>query len=69
MLNRIGCYLSGHDYGIKSDGGRIYLRCQWCGRTSDGWSLDRVSGEHLRPKRTVDLKPASTREAARAVAR
>jgi hypothetical protein len=69
MFNRIGCYLSGHDYGIKSEGGRMYLRCESCGRTSDGWSLDRGPNEHMRATRAVAMKPTGAREATRAVAR
>jgi hypothetical protein len=69
MFNRIGCYITGHDYSIKSDRGRIYLQCESCGQTSDGWSLCQGPNDHLRVKRTVGMKPASTREATRAAAR
>ncbi len=69
MFGRIGCYLSGHDYGIKSDGGRMYLRCTVCGHTSDGWSLYRVANDHKSAHRPLGLKHAGARETSRAAAR
>jgi hypothetical protein len=36
---RLGCCVTGHDYSVRSDRERIYLRCDACGHTSDGWSL------------------------------
>ncbi len=39
MFDRIGCYLTGHDYGIRCEGGRMYLRCGTCGHASEGWSV------------------------------
>lgn len=47
MFNRIGCYLTGHDYGIRCESGRMYLRCRTCGHTSEGWSVSvrEISGD------------------------
>ena len=39
LWHRLGCYVTGHDYSVRSDRTRIYLRCDACGRTSEGWSL------------------------------
>jgi len=39
LWQRLGCYMTGHDYSVRSDRMRIYLRCDSCGHTSDGWSL------------------------------
>ncbi|HOG28212.1 MAG TPA: hypothetical protein PLN93_03210 [Vicinamibacterales bacterium] len=36
IWRRLGCCLSGHDYSVKSDGTRMFLRCRVCGRTSRG---------------------------------
>ncbi len=69
MFSRIGCYLSGHDYGVKSEAGRMYLRCSVCGHTSDGWSVDRGPQPRIRVQRPSGMKPANAREVTGAVAR
>jgi hypothetical protein len=40
MLKWITCYLSGkHDFQVACEPGAIYLRCNQCGRRSNGWAL------------------------------
>jgi hypothetical protein len=39
LLQRLGCCLTGHDYSVKSDGTRMFLRCKVCGRTSRGLEM------------------------------
>jgi len=39
LWRRLSCCVTGHDYSVRSDRARIYLRCDICGHTSDGWSL------------------------------
>lgn len=48
MWSWISCYLIGHDYGIHCEAGAIYLRCETCGRRSNGWNLhrDQADGVH-----------------------
>jgi len=36
---RLGCCLTGHDYSVRSDRTRMFLRCDACGHTSHGWAL------------------------------
>jgi len=37
MWNWISCYVTGHEYSVACDHGRMFLRCLVCGRTSGGW--------------------------------
>lgn len=40
MLKWITCYLSGrHDYIVSCEPGTIFLKCNHCGRRSNGWEL------------------------------
>jgi len=39
LWHRLGCYITGHDYSVRSERARIYLRCDVCGHRSDGWAL------------------------------
>jgi len=39
LWRRLGCYVTGHDYSVRSDRSRIYLRCDACGHASEGWAL------------------------------
>ena len=40
MWKWITCYLSGkHDYVVSCEPGAIYLKCDHCGRRSNGWAL------------------------------
>jgi hypothetical protein len=39
LWHRLGCYVTGHDYSVRSDRTRMYLRCDACGHTSEGWAL------------------------------
>lgn len=41
MWTWISCYLIGHDYGVCCQAGAMFLRCQTCGRRSNGWDLQR----------------------------
>jgi len=46
MWNWLNCYLSGrHDFGVACSSGSIYLRCNHCGKRSEGWA---VHGEQQR---------------------
>lgn len=47
MWSWISCYLMGHDYGVCCETGAIYLRCQTCGRRSNGWDLHRETVEGI----------------------
>jgi len=33
----ISCYVTGHDYAVACNHGRMFLRCVTCGRRSEGW--------------------------------
>ena len=33
----ISCYVTGHDYAVSCDHGRMFLKCVICGRRSEGW--------------------------------
>jgi hypothetical protein len=37
MWNWISCYVTGHDYSVCCNQGRMFLRCLVCGRRSEGW--------------------------------
>lgn len=50
LINRINCYLTGHDYAVRSDGDRIYLCCEQCGLRSSGWSLFNEREQMPRPR-------------------
>jgi hypothetical protein len=39
LWQRLGCCLTGHDYSVRSDQSRMFLRCNTCGHTSRGASL------------------------------
>ena len=39
MFRKLNCYLAGHDYTMRTEVHRVYLRCDVCGHTSQGWSL------------------------------
>ncbi len=36
----IGCLLTGHDDMMVREVGRMWLRCQRCGRDTPGWCLE-----------------------------
>jgi len=56
MLKWITCYLSGkHDYQVACEPGAIYLRCNHCGRRSNGWALQH---EPLQPAQVHIPAPA-----------
>ena len=41
MWKWLNCYLTGrHDYGMWCEPGAIFLRCVYCGKRSNGWSVD-----------------------------
>jgi hypothetical protein len=56
LWHRLGCYVTGHDYSVRSDRTRIYLRCDSCGHTSEGWALS----NDPQLKRTMASRLAST---------
>ena len=63
LLQRLHCYLTGHDYSMRSDDGRMYLRCDECGHRSNGWSL----GERLESRRPPrDNRPPAPHNASTA---
>lgn len=39
LVRQLGCYLRfwGHDFRVKCQPGRIFLRCVECGKESRGW--------------------------------
>lgn len=37
MWGWISCYVTGHDYSVTCDHGRMFLKCVVCGRRSEGW--------------------------------
>ena len=39
LWQRLGCCLTGHDYSVRSDRTRMFLRCNTCGHTSRGAAL------------------------------
>ena len=39
LWQRLGCCLTGHDYSIRSDATRVFVRCNSCGHTSRGFVL------------------------------
>jgi hypothetical protein len=40
----ISCYVTGHDYCVSCDNGRMFLKCVVCGRRSEGWVVHHVPG-------------------------
>ena len=56
MLKWITCYLSGkHDYLVACEPGAIFLKCNHCGRRSNGWELQH---ERSMQAAQVGLQPA-----------
>jgi hypothetical protein len=39
LWSRLACCLTGHDYSVRSDRTRMFLRCDACGHTSHGFAL------------------------------
>ena len=35
----VGCLLLGHDDMVARNAGRMWLRCQHCGRDTPGWTV------------------------------
>lgn len=64
MWKWITCYLSGkHDYIVSCEPGAIYLKCNQCGRRSNGWEL-----QHDSTLRTAHVSvPSSSRATATSV--
>jgi hypothetical protein len=43
MWNWLSCYLTGrHDFAVTCESDSVYLRCNHCGKRSNGWDV-RVS--------------------------
>jgi hypothetical protein len=67
LWNRLACCLTGHDYSVRSDRTRIYLRCDCCGHTSEGWALSndpRLKRAHAERVRATDRRtPIDARQA------
>jgi hypothetical protein len=61
MWKWITCYLSGrHDYIVSCEPGTIFLKCNQCGRRSNGWELQHDASS-LRPAHvTVPQSPRAT---------
>jgi hypothetical protein len=56
MLKSITCYLSGkHNYLVAREPGAMFLRCNHCGRRTNGWELRH---EGTRQAAHVALQPA-----------
>lgn len=54
MLRKLNCYVAGHEYTIRCEADRVFLRCGACGQTSSGWSL-------TESKSKLDEEPKLTR--------
>jgi hypothetical protein len=66
MLKWITCYLSGkHDFQVACAPGAIFLRCNQCGRRSNGWSL--IHDAALEPA-AVRIPPAAAQRVTAATA-
>jgi hypothetical protein len=39
LWQRLGCCLTGHDYSVRSDSTRMFVRCKTCGHTSRGFVM------------------------------
>jgi transcription elongation factor Elf1 len=37
MWHWITCLVTGHEYSVSCDHGRMFLKCLVCGRRSEGW--------------------------------
>ena len=55
LWQRLGCCLTGHDYSVRSDQTRMFVRCNTCGHTSRGTAL---SDDSYR-KRSSTERPAN----------
>jgi hypothetical protein len=55
LWHRLGCCVTGHDYSVRSDRTRMFLRCDACGHTSGGWSLS----DDPRLTRSIATRPAA----------
>lgn len=59
MWQRLGCWITGHDYAVTSAQSRMFLRCRNCGRTSKGMDL----AEHPVPRQANASRAAAVRGA------
>jgi hypothetical protein len=40
MWNWLSCYLTGrHDFAVTCESNSVYLRCNHCGKRSNGWDV------------------------------
>jgi hypothetical protein len=39
----VGCLFAGHDDMVVREAGRMWLRCQHCGRDTPGWTVGRAA--------------------------
>ena len=39
----VGCLLAGHNDMVVREAGRMWLRCQRCGRDTPGWSVGGIA--------------------------
>jgi hypothetical protein len=40
MWNWLSCYLTGrHDFAVTCESDAVYLRCNHCGKRSNGWDV------------------------------
>jgi hypothetical protein len=53
-----GCLLLGHHDLIRRHGGRMYLECCECGRTSPGWTIGNDRQRRLAKARHVNGGPS-----------
>jgi hypothetical protein len=59
IWQRLGCWITGHDYAITSAQSRMFLRCRSCGLTSKGMDLV----EHSVPRQANAPRAAVARGA------
>jgi hypothetical protein len=50
MWHWITCLVTGHEYSVSCDHGRMFLKCLVCGRRSEGWVVHKDT-ESLIPNR------------------
>ena len=61
MWNWINCYLSGrHDFGVTCSSGSVFLRCNHCGKRSNGWAVHAGQKMLAAVARPANLTPATS---------
>ena len=59
MWNWLSCYLSGrHDYAISCEPGSVFLRCNHCGRRSNGWAVESQALQRVKVPQSLAMGAA-----------